>query len=467
MHTPSNTPLASGAPHSTGNRSGIQRLRSWWWPTFIFFYPLLLIPPFLPAASLAVTGPGFFTYGVLLHLVYMLVFCLGGLVLELLQHPNTRLKDIRHVGKWLWNNKPIATAWLLGIWSLVSTVFSDDPPASLTGGGYDALDSAVWLFALIIVLTLVYIRSRYDNSLAARCVGAAIASAVLLASVGLAEVFVGRNLLIPGFTSDVPITNFPQKGHLAGWLAVACAASFAIRSKWALYSMLILGLVIGTTTNRAALLAISVIALLAIITSKEKYQTLWRTALVVLVCALGVMMSTIVHKQQSKQLQSTVSAISRSYLWTAAYRGILAHPITGWGGGQFYRHWPKFLSAAELNGFTQSELGETFVRREGYIIFTQLPDGTTAPRIWTAWKAHNQILDISIAYGIPGGLLYISLIVMGLINARTLPLRLAVLAYSTFMLFWFAIPHSEGAVWALWALALAGPARDLQSGNQS
>ncbi len=435
-----------------------EQVLRWLWPIFTFLYPLLAWPGVLPNDRAGT---------VYLHSYYVGVFILLAGLFEIIIRPELRLKDVRFLPQWLWRNKAIALAWAFGLWTLVASIFADDSAASLVGSGIDSSDSALWMVGLVTVLTLVYVRSKRDSELLYKIIAALIASTMVLAIAGLVELAMGHGLLFWKINGvDVPVVNFPQKGHLAGWLVVGCAAAATSRVRWAWWALVPICLAIGATGNRAAFLALMLVMVFKFIFASHRFQTLIVTIAIITSCFLGVEAARFKQGDESKKVVDQGSSISRKYLWIAAYRGIAARPLTGWGGGQFHQHWIHFLEPEEVDNYLLHEMGERLVKKLDNVVIAKNKDGKTVPHVWEAWKAHNQILDVGVMYGIPGIILYISLIIWAFVRSKSFVLSASLLSYSIFMLFWFAIPNTEGAIWALLGAALSGVFPSIGASNK-
>ncbi|PYE53572.1 O-antigen ligase [Deinococcus yavapaiensis KR-236] len=450
-HSPVGIALSSSLPPVRRHVSLPARLiwlRDFLWPAFILLYPLLT------------PNGGDFATSVTIHSTWAILCSLLGAIFELLARPATQLRDIVLLPRWLWSHKPVLMAWLLGLWVIISSSQAQDRAAAFAGSGFDFTDSASWVLSLIAVFTLVYIRALADEKLKQRCVNALIVSTLILALGGIVEVVMGRGIFLNAGeqTNLLPIVNFPQKGHLAGWLVVGCAAALASRQRWALFAMLPIACTIALTGNRAALVAIGLVAVATLIMHSQKRAQVVKVGALVLTFLLGMGVSRMHQGKETRQLQDTSSMSSRTMLWTAGGRGVMERPIFGWGGGQFYSHWTDQLTDGELKTFLRFEFNEKFAYRKDGMVYRVTQDGHVRPRIWIGWKAHNQILDFAIMYGLPGAAILVGLMVLALLNVRNLEVWAAFAAYSVFMLLWFPIPWSEGALWALWGLASAvGP----------
>ena len=420
-------------------------LRAWWWPAFVFVYPLLAWP---------VTGPTR-AGAAELHWWIAGVALVGGLALEL---SAPRPAPPGNLIAWARARPAVLLALIFGAWCLLAAAFAPDQRAAYLGGFYDRADGALWVGAMVLVFVLVARGHSRDPGLAGRLTWA-LALAVALVSLGaLVEVARGAGIFYKYIAADMPLVSFPQKGHLAGLLVMgaAAAAGLAGRGRWL---AVLPALALGLTVNRAGWLALAVV--LVFLLWRERARWPLALALVVaLVVAVGAGWLLVGQQQgeSAKQATSEGSLTSRTYFWRSAARGILARPLTGWGGGQYYLHWGDYLSFPELKENLRLELGETLIRYtkgEKTPFHTRKADGSTLNRYYTAWKAHNELLEQSLMHGLVGLALYLTLLILTLAQARRAPLGAfaAFLGYQVFLLLWFVIPESDGLLWSLWALS--------------
>ena len=431
------------------------------------------------------------------HALLLLVFVAGGLVLELGLHPQTHLRDLARLPGWLRAHWEVLIAWALLAGVIVSSALAPDPAVAFTGNPSEGSDSAVWFAGLVAVFSLVYVRARQDRGLASRLAGAALASAGLLAVGAVTEVGVGHSVFSwvlgePGPSAgDMPLMTFPQKGHLAGYLALGGALAFVLGLRHqgrarpvtlAIALCALLGLGLGVTENRSAVLALGVavvISLLLYLLARrvEGKSRPFAPSLSLLPGSLGLAAAVLLsvgagtlfaesRNAHAKVLSDTTTGTTRSVLWRAAGRGIAARPLTGWGGGQFHTHWFTFVSPQELEVFMQGEYRQHVITHVGNVLLVQERSGKKHPVYVTAWKAHNQILDVGVMYGIPVALLYLLLFLAALRNWRQAPaLAAALCAYGVFLVFWYMTENAEGAVFALWgALAASGGGAGVRQG---
>ncbi len=416
-------------------------LRAWWWPAFVLVYPLLAWPVQGPSRAGAAE----------LHWWIAGVALLGGLLLELTA---PRPAALGNLVTWARSRPAVLIALLFGAWCLLAAAFAPDQRAAYLGGAFDHADGALWVGAMVLLFVLVARAHTRDPDLSRRLTWA-LAVAVAVVSVGaLVEVARGAGIFYKYIARDMPLVSFPQKGHLAGLLVMgaAAAAGLAGRARWL---AVLPALALGLTVNRAGWLALAVVLVFLLWRERQR----WPLALT-LVVAVGAGY-LLVNQQQggnTKQATDEGSLTSRTYFWRSAARGILARPLTGWGGGQYYLHWGDYLTLPELKANIKLELNETllsYTSGEKTPFHTRNAQGETLNRYYTAWKAHNELLEQGLMHGLVGLALYLTLLVLTLAQARRAPLGAfaAFLGYQVFLLLWFVIPESDGLLWSVWALS--------------
>jgi O-antigen ligase len=425
----------------------------YFWPVFAFLYPFAVWPAMPSHAGV-----------VLAKQAFVLFFFAVGAFLEMWAHPQVRLGDLRRLPQAL-RNPPLALLLGLGLVMVLAALFSPERAVALTGSVSDNSDGLFFGLAMLGVALLVYLRAREDPKTLERVAWGLVLGGGLLALLALGEVLLGRGFFYAtAAPADLPTVTFPQKGHLAGYFVLVAGAALGLRSPWALF---LAALGVGLAFNRAGLLALGVLALLA----------LWRAprhglvALLALALGVGAGMGTVRLAAQGplpgggavREVASPSTLFSRLYYWKAALGGIAARPLLGWGGGVFEHRWPAYLSEADLEGFLRAEFGDGQIRLLGVanapggdpVFFFQRSDGKFAILRLYGFRAHNQFLEVGLKWGLLGLGLYLGLLLFGLRGLMALaPGATALLGVHVFFLLWFAIPEGEGALWALWGAAL-------------
>lgn len=363
------------------------------------------------------------------------------------------------VGSAFKRHPPVLLALLFGAWVLVTSLLSPDAPVALTGSLVSLGDGAIWMIAMVAVFVLVYIRTLQEPEIARRIAIAVLAAGVILTLAATVEVLLHHGLIYRVADSDLPMVTFPQKGHLAGMIALAGGVALGL-APYVLVPVLAYG--VGLCLNRSAGGALIVGALTPLLRVRP---ALLATVAAVFLTLAGFAGGGIVSKSQtnaSKHIVSAKTLESRTYYYRAAVRGIAARPILGWGGGNFEFAWPRFLTLRELNRFGQEEWGF------GEVLSVQTSSsgppvlavhdrlGKSRLVLVRTFKAHDQILEAALMWGIPGAILYLAVFVLAMRGLRrSAPLAIGILVYGAFTLLWFVIPQTQGLLWAMAAASNA------------
>lgn len=426
-------------------------LQRWWWPVFVFLYPLAFWPK-LPNSLLD-------TFAARVYLT--LFFLVGGFVLMLITHPQTRLADVYRIPSFLKQNKVVAIASLYGLWTLLAASLSPNPAIAFTGqlDGYG--DGALWTCSMVVVFTLIFLNLRQDAQLVHRILWAVMLSGAVMTLLSLIEVLVGHPLIAHADPNAVPLVSFPQRGHLAGYfvLTLGVALGYWYRGVGRLPGWAItLAIGIGMTYNRAALIAIGTMILLGL-------RDLRRAGIVFPAILLGIAIGwgTVKYStpQSVREIRDTSTFFTRLYYWKAAVRGIVARPLTGWGGGVFGYAWPKYMTRAEISKYVQEEWSAGELLSYQYsvgmgqpVFIVRNPQGKVGPVTVRTWKAHNEFLEQALMWGLVGLGLYLALLWYVLIGAfRGEPASVGLLGYHIFLLLWFVFISSQAVLWALLSVA--------------
>jgi hypothetical protein len=426
----------------------------WWWPVFVVIYPLsaFLIP--------GVTN-GVFQTKFIIATFWLLI----GLVFEVHRQAGLRFSDIAQLPKALRFHLPVTVALCYGIWTLVCSATSSFPGISFLGSLGDSSDGGLWNFGLSLIFILVYIQVKQDQGLSNRLIYALLVLGSILFTLAMYEFFAKRGIFYPDVQVAVlPLVSFFGKGHLMGVMALICGVALALwfqGKKWTILPFGAFLTLISLSFHRAPWLAV----LATIPIAYWKTRKLVLTVTVVAVAATAIILGTEIGKAGNtgiaRDLSSGTTLSTRSLLWKAAAGGILARPITGWGGGNFQFHFFNYLTQKELEDAFRLEMGVTFRSIIGadninpMFAITTLEGAKTAIFI-PIWKAHNQILDVGLMWGIPGIIFYVILVYFGIRNAIQLdPLSIGMLVYQIFLITWFIPPDAEGAIFAIWGAACA------------
>ncbi|RDI96165.1 O-antigen ligase domain-containing protein [Meiothermus sp. QL-1] len=353
-------------------------------------------------------------------------------------------------------------ALLFGVWGVLAAFFTPSPITALMGSLARNGDGALAAFLFVLVFVFVYLQVKTRPVVLERILLGIVLSGLILSFGAVAEVALGRGLIYRPNPADLPIVSFPQRGHLAGYLAatlgVSIAVSFWKRAWFYPVASFFIACALGLTFNRAAFLAVLVLVALGF----RLYPK--RAVLMALSVGLGILggmgFTELRGVGGDKDLASRTSLQSRFLFWKAAIGGILERPMFGWGGGNFDYYWPFFLTPEEQALFFKYEVGELKVieilSQPGTIPvwLVETPSGERRPHSIPLWKSHNQLMEVALQRGLVGLLLYLALMAFSLrAFINLLPGAAGVWGYHVFLMLWFIPFFSEGVLWVLFALS--------------
>lgn len=421
------------------------------WPIFVFLYPLVVLP-----WTLMPSRPGV----VLAKMLLTGLFLFLGILIEMQAHPHAHLRDLLHLPKHLRKDLPMALLLALALVMGLSSAFSPEPIVALTGSLSDFSDGLFFSLAMVGIALLVYLRAQKDSDLPRRLALGVLLGGAVLVALSIGEVVLGRSVFYPTAPQwALPVVTFPSKGHLAGYFALMAGVALGLRSSFGLY---LSAVGVGLTFNRAALLALAVLALLAF--WRAPRHSLRVVFMLVLGLLSGMGMIRLAPAGAERSLTDPGTFFTRLYYWKAALGGIAARPFLGWGGGVFDFYWPNFLSKGELEAFLSKEFGyrgahlvESSTGAGTHPVFLlklSQPKGTTDKQLLllkvSMFRAHNGFLEIALRWGIVGLILYLVLLSLSMHGlARLEPTCLGLLTLHIFFLFWFPIPEEEAIIWVL------------------
>lgn len=430
----------------------MDRLRAWWWPAYAFVYPLLFVP-----------GPFHLAPDQVLHGFVTLGFVGFGALLEWDSRPASLLTQVTRVPGALIRHPPALATTVLAVWVLGTAFLSPNPAIALTGSLSTHADGAVWQVVFCAVFLLAYVRTVADPGHKRRLAWAVFAAGVVLGVAALLEVLLGRSLFFTDIiTSALPMATFPQKGHLAGMFALSGGVALAL---WSYLGLFLLSVAIGLAVNRAAMLALGFTWFGHVYSLAKRNRAIVTAALIIggVVVGLGTASYTLPHE---KAVGGTRSLSNRLLFWEDAVHGILARPITGWGGGVYELFWPNYLSKAKLTTFVRRQMNgltydSVYVSGGDYAFFTvHDASGRTGHVRDLRWKAHNEVLEAALAWGLVGLAIYGYIWGRALTGiARKDALAFGLLSYAIFLQFWFVIFETRGLVWVLLGAACVAGGR--------
>jgi O-antigen ligase len=431
------------------NINDLQRV---WWVIYVF-----LIPIFISQI------PTEFTRVAYDREKLVMIVVAGGLLLEILSRPALRFSDIQYIPRNMKAHPSIFWVLMFTIWGFLNILFTSEPIIALTGSLREGGDGAIWYAILGLSFILLYIRLISDFIFVRWITFSLILSGVFIGAFGLAEYFLQRPFFMPVETDSLPILMYPQKGHLAIVISLLLGIfvwTFEVKFSFFLKTVLLLSIVIlsfclGLTLNRTAYLSIVPIFLLSFF-YRQKLPTVILSAVFIF---FGYQVTFLNASSKAKVVESTATLETRLLMIKAGISGIFQKPILGWGAGEFQMSWPDYLDKNDLSRFMKLEFGKKYIshNKTSFVIQQDFEVGgikqTKGLYTITAWKVHNQFIEIAILRGIPGLLMY--LVLLWLVMRRINPWSIGIIAIHTVLLMWFLTWQSDGIFWVVMALAAA------------
>jgi O-antigen ligase len=435
----------------------MQRILHWWWPIYTLLYAVVIWPN------------GFVDKNYLLRMILTAVAVVGGLILELHVHGVPKRTQLPRL---IAQHPVLILALCYGLWAVISSLLSPNTALSLTGTILDYSDGALWTLGVSFVLILVYIRVRRDPTLAAHLAAAILLSGTAIAIMALIEFFSKQALFYSGTKPwGLPVVWFPGPGQLVGFLVLTGSFGIGwwfhttktpnwIRAGW-WSSTLLLSLALAVTNRRTAIPAL-VLSLLGGVRQPKKLVVIG-LALVIGLVGGRMLLDQIDRSPDATAFDNTNTLTTRSYLWKAAFKGIQARPLTGWGGGQFQFHWHEFLIPDEVVQYMRHEYAGAKIKQLERVFSTPGGDqlflfrtetGQLFPLTYNFWKAHNQWLDVGVMWGLIGLALYFMLALLTLRNFY-LPGVVALACYQVYLILWYAPLGVEGILFLVTGFSLA------------
>jgi len=243
------------------------------------------------------------------------------------------------------------------------------------------------------------------------------------------------------------------KLSLAVVIGVGCAALVAI---------------VIRTAPAAFVLVIFVLCLVYIIRRKSRMLIAVFAYGAIGLVALGIL--HISREAPFEQVERTTDFIPgnessfevRLIFWRAALRGLLDRPFTGYGPNGFSVVFWRHATPQEQLQIVKTRLPDeaTNIRFTGSpIVIYSLPNEDEP--IFTTFgidKAHNYLLDLTIAAGLTGTILFLIGVISGLIemfrtnNQKVRAVALGIMTYLLFGVTWFATLPVDPIIWGFFGV---------------
>jgi len=425
-------------------------LQLWWWPTFVFLSPLL------------VTSVGQQDRNDLIVAKYILglLALIGGILLEWSYRTPSKNSPLYGLERPPLFNSRILPVVLFGVWAVLSSFWAPEPIFALLGVSFHLADASIWTLTITLCSWLIYLSCQRNPELVRLICFAAAGAGAVLGGLAALEVILGHALYYPISRVDIPQVNFPQRGHLAGFLALCLGVALA-SARWKYWPMVVCALLcalgVGVSFNRASVAAVAFAVIICVFIQWRKF--LLPGMLAFLCIGLGWWMGQTFNVQGTRELATSQTVATRSYMWRAGLVGIGERPLTGWGGNAFVNVWTDKISFNDLKTYLKLEFGDTLIKRipKTNILRVKRADGSPSQGAFIIWKSHNQFIEIALLYGLPGLALYLWILI-SLLRRKFLsnPAAIGVITYHVFFMLWFAIPESDGVLWALIGAGMAG-----------
>ncbi|WP_407568789.1 O-antigen ligase family protein [Deinococcus altitudinis] len=362
----------------------------------------------------------------------------------------------------------LLTGWLC--WVVVAGLLSGQGMFLLTGAPNRLQGLPIYLtYALVALAT--YLWSKNDFRAATLLTGTLgwlavpLGIYVALQYYGIAGIISGS--ATAGVSATLTGATLGNQGYLAGCMALLLplAANGAVRSRWKLLFMFLVGFCLTASLERGALLAAGIGYGLWMIQGNIKRYSVHLALLLGLLAPLPHMTSGQVHLRSfgsGDTRQVVTDSSGRTLLWNTALYGIHLHPLFGWGPGQLLNVMARRSDAqllSEMNIQLTARTATRLSRTQDTPLNWRVAGGDKKPEQVTAPvnAVHNEYLEYALAYGIPAALAFSVLFLLGLKRAwNTVPWAAASLAaYLTYLLTWPETVRFAPLAWAILGVALA------------
>lgn len=416
--------------------------------------------------------------------------CILGIVTLILTYPNASFVSFFQGLR----QQPLTVqAWLAFCVFLLLDAFlvPRDLALNLIGSGRRVdgfLVQAAWYALVPIAAGLVYARGNSKQIRVLLLVGAVLSALWALAqSYGFepAEQFFSeyiRTTFDPN-PDNIAYGPLALTGLTAAYLAVVSTVFLAYVTRFRLLMGLGIGVLVTAvvaTGNRTApaALALAGVFLLVYSLTRRHFRRV-RTLLLYGVVGLAVLGAwQMTRSAPLEQLERTTNFVQgtdssfrvRVIFWRAALRGLFDRPFTGYGPNGFSPVFWQHTTEEEQLYIVRTRLPEdaTDIRFTGSpIVIYSLPEQEEA--IFTTFgidKAHNYLLDLTIANGFLGTGLFATAVIAGLwlmfraTNRFSKAIALGSCVYLLFGITWFATLQVDPIVWGLFGVGIGDAWRE-------
>jgi O-antigen ligase len=258
--------------------------------------------------------------------------------------------------------------------------------------GFWARDHADWSFAMFQLALAVCFCAAFalfveSAEQVRRLLRTFVVAATLAGALGFVQAFVSAKGRATGLQGDANIYAMYQVAAIAAAVGLIRTSPPQQRRLWRL-AVVVLLVSVAASLSRGGLLALAFVVLWAfgrrLLTPSGAL-----TAAVLVALGAGILLSVpaISHRVSPSQVEKD-RASGRIDIWFVAWRSVTRHPVLGLGAGNFKSHSIELL---------EREPGVELVKSHLLL----LPEGI---------ETHNVYLETLAEYGVPGCLLFVSIL---------------------------------------------------------
>jgi hypothetical protein len=439
----------------------LKTIHSWWWSAYLVIFTCFILP-------IPVLG---YDSSFQVRVWASIIAFLGGLLLELSAHPNTRFSDVRFIPTFLRNN-PFFFLMLIFITLNTVSVFSSlNPQEALTGKSSGNsnffIGNGSYIFNLIIYLNclIFYINFLREKNALNKMLFTILYIGAFVSIIALLEASFHTSLLLLKINDEgqIPFYTFYGRGHLAGFLLFPFGVLlFHFKNKKTFINYFFFSLfafTIGIATNRASLIAIVFAFIWLLCFYKKEYIIVF--FLSVTLFFIGNYISQLTLAGPKTSLLLHLGSSGRSMLWEATIKGIYEKPFLGWGNFDISTNLIRFSSEKNLK-----ELAKSVYPNETYIlgkdsVLVGMDNKTKEVKLHrlSSVSSHNFILEIAYSFGIPSLIILLTIFIIIFKNNYKNLYFLSFLMYFLYLQTWYIIDTSQAVTWLFLAILGANTTR--------
>ena len=373
---------------------------------------------------------------------YLLIFC--GLSLAIygaIFYKEESIKIIKTI--WQETGNRFLILWL--ILSLISCILSANPYISFWGTPTVEMG---WIHQFLCVILFflaqkIKLERKHWTWLSI--------SLLLMVMLTLLEAIGFRPLFWLSNSTAPPATTIGQRGHLAGWFAVAAGVSL-YRNAWP--SLVFAGVGIVLCNNTASLLGFVVASFLWMCLNFKNYSSIIKLFIINIFFLVSFSIysqnnkilcdkMSLTHCTYNKQgVESNINSLhDRVVFWKAALKMFAERPLLGWGNEQFEGEWFDFVPKAEQDSLAKVLIGVPkdvkIIRVENSNLYVYMAGKNMTTGIVSNPHPHNFFIEELQSHGVLG---FLSLIFALMYLLKNKPrLLIASAPYAVYLLGWFLL----------------------------